>query len=145
MGAMTDERDEIIRELTRHCGDGRLTLDELEERIQEVYAAETDDEARHALRELPVSKPLPPREEPEPERVATGPSWPRLDLPPLPKVDLPKIDVPAPAEHDPEWEKPVGMLFTIGGFILLFNGMFWLALICWFVLPGLVLHSKKSC
>lgn len=47
------ERDAAIRDLTRHCGDGRLTLDELEGRVEEVYAATTRDELRHALRELP--------------------------------------------------------------------------------------------
>ena len=33
------DRDQAVRDLTRHCGDGRLTLDELEERIGEVYTA----------------------------------------------------------------------------------------------------------
>jgi hypothetical protein len=131
---MTDERDEIIRELTRHCGDGRLTLDELEARIQEVYAAETDEEARHALRELPVARTEPYRRDDDPVRAAAPPPPRSAPVPP-----------PAPpAEQDPDWEKPVGTLICIAGFVLLFNGMFWLAMICWFVLPGLVLHSKRG-
>ena len=48
------DRDRVVRELTRHCGDGRLTLDELEERIAEAYAASTADELQHSLRQLPV-------------------------------------------------------------------------------------------
>src|SRR3954454_21074366 len=54
MSVMTDAQEQAIRDLTRHCGDGRLTLDELEERIDEVNRATTDEEIRHALRELPV-------------------------------------------------------------------------------------------
>jgi hypothetical protein len=47
------ERDQYVKDLTRHCGDGRLTLDELEERVGEVFAATTRAELKHALRELP--------------------------------------------------------------------------------------------
>lgn len=51
---MTDaERERAVRELTRHCGDGRLTLDELEDRITQVYAASTPAELALAFRELP--------------------------------------------------------------------------------------------
>lgn len=133
MGVITDERDEVIRALTRHCGDGRLTLDELEDRITEAYEATTDEELRHVLRDLPaeVHEPVVP--------VAAEPTIRRTPLPPLPP--LPK---PAPVEA-PDWEKPVGALFVIGGFVLLFNGMFFLALICWFVLPGMVLTNKNRC
>jgi hypothetical protein len=54
MGDISDsERDRYVKELTRHCGDGRLTLDELEERVGEVFAATTRAELKHALRELP--------------------------------------------------------------------------------------------
>jgi len=48
------ERERVIRDLTRHCGDGRLTLDELEERVAEVYAATSTAEIEHALRQLPA-------------------------------------------------------------------------------------------
>lgn len=54
MAEITDsERDAVVRELTRHCGDGRLTLDELEQRVGEAYEATTRGELAHALRELP--------------------------------------------------------------------------------------------
>ena len=47
------EREQVVRDLTKHCGDGRLTLDELEQRIAEVYAATSKTELQHAIRELP--------------------------------------------------------------------------------------------
>jgi hypothetical protein len=139
MAVLTAQRDQIVRELTKQCGNGRLTLDELETRIEEAYAASSTDELRLVLRELPTDDTVldaPKPVEPAPVRRD------RLELPPLP--DLPKIDLPHRRNVDPEWHKPVGMLFTIGGFVLLFNGMFWLALLCWFVLPGLVMQ-KKAC
>ena len=130
MGVITDERDEVIRALTRHCGDGRLTLDELEDRITEAYAATTDEELRRVLRDLPI-------EAHEPVVPVSPP--PRPSLPPLPP--LPKVGT----VEAPEWEKPVGALFVIGGFVLLFNGMFIMAMLCWFVLPGLVLKHRGRC
>src|SRR5258705_7670858 len=78
MTVMTDARERAIRDLKRHCGDGRITLDELEERIDEVNLATTDAEITHALRELPVvdhDEPVvtaaqaPPRRVEESERV----------------------------------------------------------------------------
>jgi hypothetical protein len=57
--APTDvEREQAVRDLSRHCGDGRLTLDELEDRIAEVYAASTVADIEHALRELPKPTPV---------------------------------------------------------------------------------------
>ena len=53
MRASDSERERIVRELTQHCGDGRLTLDELEERTAEAYAATSKDDLQHVLRELP--------------------------------------------------------------------------------------------
>ena len=60
MQASDADRDRVVRDLTRHCGDGRLTLDELEERIAEAYAAVTVADLDHALRDLPKQAPLPP-------------------------------------------------------------------------------------
>ena len=50
MRASDSERERIVRELTQHCGDGRLTLDELEERTAEAYAATSKDDLQHVLR-----------------------------------------------------------------------------------------------
>jgi hypothetical protein len=141
---MIDARERAIRDLTRHCGDGRLTLDELEERIEEVNAATSDEEIRHALRELPVT----PGPEPEPEPVrAEAPSStyePRREheyvQPDAVFMSAGKLRKDPGAEP---WEKSLGMACTIGGFVLLFNGMFWLALLCWFVLPGLIIRHRS--
>ena len=47
------DRQRVVTQLTKHCGDGRLTLEELEQRIEEVYAARTDVELRNVLRDMP--------------------------------------------------------------------------------------------
>jgi hypothetical protein len=124
----TDARDQAIRDLTRHCGDGRLTLDELEDRIEEVYAAETDAEIAHALRDLPRT------------------------VAPAPKVDAPQPVVARPhVSHAParsrersnQLERTLKTVWCVSGFVALFNGLFWLALILWFVLPKLVLPNLR--
>jgi len=51
------QRERAVRVLTRHCGDGRLTFDELEDRIAQVYAATTDAELLLAFRQLPTFAP----------------------------------------------------------------------------------------
>lgn len=51
------DRERVVRDLTKHCGDGRLTLDELEQRIAEAYAAATVKDLEHVVRELPRSHP----------------------------------------------------------------------------------------
>jgi hypothetical protein len=138
MGVITDERDEVIRALTRHCGDGRLTLDELEDRIGEAYAAETDEELRHVLRDLPVERVETP--------VEPEPTIRRTSLPPLPPLPpRPSMPPMARQSESSEWQKKIGVLCTVGGFVLLFNGMFILALLCWFVLPGVLLNQRGRC
>jgi hypothetical protein len=78
MAEITDgERDQYVKDLTRHCGDGRLTLDELEERVGEVFAATTRAELNHALRELPRF----PDDQPVARPAAATPS-PRRSRPP---------------------------------------------------------------
>lgn len=54
------DRDRVVTLLRQHAADGRLTLDELGERITEAYAARTTDDLRPVLRELPPpDRPLP--------------------------------------------------------------------------------------
>jgi hypothetical protein len=65
------DRERVVRDLTRHCGDGRLTLDELEERVGEAWAASTRSELLHALRELPPFRH-------EPFGATTAPPPPRV-------------------------------------------------------------------
>ena len=53
MSVSDAERDRTVKALTRHCGDGRLTLDELEQRIELAFAAETSAELMELVRDLP--------------------------------------------------------------------------------------------
>jgi hypothetical protein len=131
------ERDRVVRELTRHCGDGRLTLDELEDRVAQAYEATTIDDLALLLHDLPTSPDVlrgPEPAAPPPVRPPAPPSAPSRQ----PTARTREI------ERDREREKALGALFTIGGFVLLFNGLFWLALICWFVLPGLLIHGRRG-
>ena len=47
------ERDEVVQQLSRHTGDGRLAIDEFEERVGEVFVAKTRRELDATLRGLP--------------------------------------------------------------------------------------------
>ena len=55
------ERDEVVQQLSRHTGDGRLTMDEFEERVGEVFAAKTRRELDATLRGLPRASVRVPR------------------------------------------------------------------------------------
>jgi len=57
------DRSAVIDELRRHTGDGRLTLDEFEERVDEVLRSRTWAELDTTTRELPSLQPTssPPR------------------------------------------------------------------------------------
>lgn len=63
------ERERIRDVLQRHTADGRLTLDELSDRLGEVYAAHTAVDLDHALRDLP---PLPGPAAPRPRADRGG-------------------------------------------------------------------------
>ena len=51
------ERDDVITILREQTTAGRLTLEEFEDRLGEVYGASTSAQLRHVLRELPVQPP----------------------------------------------------------------------------------------
>ncbi|HYD09102.1 MAG TPA: DUF1707 domain-containing protein [Acidimicrobiales bacterium] len=53
MSASESERDRTVKALTKHCGDGRITLEELEERIELAYAAGTSADLKALLADLP--------------------------------------------------------------------------------------------
>ena len=61
------DRERAVAQLSKHAGDGRLTLDEFEERVGEVYAARTNGDLR------PVFRGLPPY-------AGAAPTRPRLDV-----------------------------------------------------------------
>ena len=54
------DRERVADLLRQHCTDGRLTLDEFEERLGEVYAARTLADLKGPLRQLPDLTPPPP-------------------------------------------------------------------------------------
>jgi len=58
------DRNQVIDQLKRHTADGRLTLEEFEERLGETMTAKTAGQLRTALRELPplqTRAPMPAR------------------------------------------------------------------------------------
>jgi class 3 adenylate cyclase len=77
------EREAAIASLRGHFETGRLTFDEFGERVDETYAAKTDIELQHALRELPrqaaaASRAADPRA--HPRRGRRRPPWQRWVL-----------------------------------------------------------------
>jgi hypothetical protein len=130
VAVLETQRDRVVKELTRHCGDGRLTLDELEERIAAAYDAETADDLRALLADLPGGGDVVP-----------------VDLPPpLP----PPLPHPTPRHHGHvdkrvglDAAKSVSTICGIVGLVLLINGAFWWAMLVWFVVPGLLIHDRK--
>jgi uncharacterized protein DUF1707 len=53
MRASQDERERVVERLRTHAGEGRLELDELEERIEAALRARTRGELAALLRDLP--------------------------------------------------------------------------------------------
>ena len=127
------ERSRVISLLTRHCGDGRLTLDELEDRIGEVYAATTTEELRHALRELPSFRDPAPEPDPEPIRA------PRRDAirEPIEVVDLGRRAHVAPAARCGGRGVGVPCVFLVPVIVMLFvtSHIILGTLLLFFVLP----------
>src|SRR5437762_12244724 len=64
------DRERVVDALRQHCTDGRLTLDDFEERLGEVYAARTLRDLDWPLRQLPAPAPPPP---PRPPRAPLNP------------------------------------------------------------------------
>jgi hypothetical protein len=55
--ASDSDRQTTIDQLSRHTADGRLTLEDFEERVDEAWQARTHGDLRHVLRELPTDRP----------------------------------------------------------------------------------------
>ncbi len=78
MRASDDDRERVARVLHAAASEGRLTLDELQERLDTVYAARTYGELEPVLADLPdtgtplVASPRRVSEEPEDTRVVVG-------------------------------------------------------------------------
>jgi hypothetical protein len=83
------ERDEVIDRLRRHCAEGRISIDELSERIDAVYAARTRTELAPPLRDLPSEPPLGASRVPDRDRTREMPRTPAPPFAaPLPLVAL---------------------------------------------------------
>jgi Domain of unknown function (DUF1707)/Cell wall-active antibiotics response 4TMS YvqF len=59
------QRERVAVALREHCAEGRLTLEELAERLDEAYRARTAGELETVLRELPAAAPPRPRRSPK--------------------------------------------------------------------------------
>ena len=59
------ERERVAVALREHCAAGRLTLEELSERLDEAYRARTAGELERAFRELPAEASPRPRRSPK--------------------------------------------------------------------------------
>src|SRR5215218_7273531 len=67
------ERERHAELLREHAAQGRLTVDELEERLDRVYAARTHGELAPVVADLPAPRPrrpAPSRSRPRPELAA---------------------------------------------------------------------------
>ena len=53
--ASDTDREDTVRQLQRGLGQGRLTVDEFDERVQAAYAARTLGELAELIRDLPRS------------------------------------------------------------------------------------------
>jgi hypothetical protein len=102
--ASNAEREHVIDALRRHTADGRLTMDEFEERVAEALAARTRRDLEPVLRALP---PLPP-----------APSQPQARPRRLPRVSARQVAVVTAAAV---------------AAVLFFQGAWWIIFPFWFV------------
>jgi hypothetical protein len=68
--ASDTDRDRAVDQLRQHLADGRLTMEEFTERVDEAYEARTTADLQRALRELPHVRVTEPRT-PEQREKAT--------------------------------------------------------------------------
>jgi len=66
------DREHIAAFLRHHSLEGRLTQDDLEERLEEAYAARTIGQLWHAIRDLPVQRAVAPAPRPLPQGRSTA-------------------------------------------------------------------------
>lgn len=75
MRASDADREHVVELLRDHCAEGRLTSEELSERIDEAYGARTLGDLWETARELPTPQAAP--DEPAPKR-GLSPRGPRV-------------------------------------------------------------------
>ena len=87
MRASDGDRERVVQALQEQVGEGRLTLEEFEERSTAVYEAKTVGDLRKLLEDLPVDvfpQPAPP--------FAMGAAWQRpFPMPAIPPWQQPRI------------------------------------------------------
>jgi hypothetical protein len=69
--ASDTDRDRAVDQLRQHLADGRLTMEEFTERVDEAYEARTTADLQQALRELPHVRVSEPRTPEQREKAAT--------------------------------------------------------------------------
>ena len=67
------DRDRVTARLRDHFAEGRLTPDELDQRISAALSARTFGDLRRVMTDLPGPVPVPPAEAPRPQWA--GPPW----------------------------------------------------------------------
>jgi hypothetical protein len=83
MRASDAEREAVTARLRDHYAEGRLTHDELDERVSAALSAKTFGELRTLTTDLPGPAPVPPRTAPRPS-WGGPPPWRHHRRPPVP-------------------------------------------------------------
>jgi len=73
MRASDADRDRVTARLRDHFAEGRLTSDELDQRVSATLSAKTFGDLRHVMTDLPGPAPVPPQEQQRLRRA--GPPW----------------------------------------------------------------------
>jgi hypothetical protein len=68
-----DDRHAVVRQLQKHTADGRLTIDEFSDRVDEAYRARTASDLRAVLRNLPPTVVASPPVRRQPRRPHRSP------------------------------------------------------------------------
>jgi hypothetical protein len=112
------DREAVTARLRDHYAEGRLTQDELDERVSAALSAKTFGDLRTLTTDLPGPAPVPPR-------TAPRPSW----------------DGPPPWRYHRHHRPPVGLFLIIGLILVLASGGGWalfavfrLILVFWLVM-----------
>lgn len=88
MRASDGDRERVVQALQEQVGEGRLTLQEFEERSTAVYEAKTVGELRELLTDLPVDV-FP---QPAPSPFAMGAAWQQpFAMPAIPPWQQPRV------------------------------------------------------
>src|SRR5689334_9546494 len=127
------DREALTARLRDHYAEGRLTQDELDERVSAALGAKTFGDLRSLTTDLPGPAPAPPR-------TAARPSW---------------GGPPQWRHHQRHHRPPVALLLLIGLLLVLVSGggwaifalfrlmlVFWLAMIVTRIVIGLVYRRR---